>query len=156
MIAAAGGVVLGEANRAALRASGAHVVWLRADPDVLGRAGGTGDHRPCSTTTRRAPCAGCWNEREPLYREVADVGDRRRRAGRPRRWSTPSSLPSTTSRRVTVALGERSYDVVVGHGAVERAAHDAPAVGTPGGDRVAGRHPVRRRPRYADAALRDR
>src|SRR5438105_14944779 len=35
VIAAAGGAVLSETNRAALRDSGAKVVWLRADPVLL-------------------------------------------------------------------------------------------------------------------------
>ena len=35
VIAAAGGVLLREENRDALRRSSAKVVWLRADPDVL-------------------------------------------------------------------------------------------------------------------------
>ena len=46
VIAAAGGVVLREANRSALRAADALVVWLAADLDVLVDRAQTADHRP--------------------------------------------------------------------------------------------------------------
>lgn len=73
VIAAAGGVVLSPANRRALRAGSARVVWLSADPDVLvERVKGAG-HRPLldddAEGTLRRMCA----DREPLYREVADA-----------------------------------------------------------------------------------
>ncbi len=49
VVAAAGGVVLSEANRRRLRrvsADGGVVVWLRADPTVLAARVRPGDHRP--------------------------------------------------------------------------------------------------------------
>ena len=73
VIAAAGGVVLSEANRAALRASQARVVWLCADPANLVervRGGGHGpllDEDPAGTLQRM------FDQREALYREVADA-----------------------------------------------------------------------------------
>ncbi len=76
VIAAAGGVVLEAANRSALRRPGVRVVWLRADPHVLeGRleaAGGPG-HRPLLDGDPGAALRRLAAEREPLYREVADV-----------------------------------------------------------------------------------
>jgi 5-deoxy-5-amino-3-dehydroquinate synthase len=130
VIAAAGGVVLAEENRAALKAADAVVVWLDADVDVLAARAGTGDHRPLLDDDPLGAMQRMRTEREPLYREVADlVVDTTGRApdevadhvvalvtrsrGRPRDSVTGAGL-----RRVTVPLGERAYDVVVGHGAV--------------------------------------
>lgn len=76
VIAAAGGVVLAEANRQALRRPGVTVVWLRASVPVLLRrieaAGGPG-HRPLLDEDPEAALATLSAQREPLYREVADV-----------------------------------------------------------------------------------
>lgn len=73
VIAAAGGVVLSEANRAALATSGALVVWLVADVDVLVDRVRAGGHRPLldddpETTLRRM-----YDERASMYQEVADA-----------------------------------------------------------------------------------
>ena len=46
VIAAAGGVVLADRNRMALREADADVVWLQADPAVLVGRAMRGDHRP--------------------------------------------------------------------------------------------------------------
>jgi shikimate kinase len=76
VIAAAGGVVLDPANRRLIRAAsaaGGLTVWLRADPAVLAARATGGGHRPLldddplGTLTRLA------TQREPLYREVADL-----------------------------------------------------------------------------------
>jgi shikimate kinase len=74
VIAAAGGVVLAERNRQALKEQAGLVVWLRADPAVLAGRVGHHDHRPlldnddpAGTLVRLAA------ERTPLYAEVADV-----------------------------------------------------------------------------------
>lgn len=74
VVAAAGGVVLAEANRSSLRAAGT-VVWLRADPDVLlGRVeGGTDAHRPLLDDDAAAALARMAADREVLYRDVASV-----------------------------------------------------------------------------------
>ena len=73
VIAAAGGVVLREENRAALRAADALVVWLVADVDVLADRAITGDHRPLLEDDPLGALQRMREAREPLYREVADV-----------------------------------------------------------------------------------
>ncbi len=72
VIAAAGGVVLSEANRAALAASGARVVWLCATPALVARRTARGSHRPLLDGDRHGTLARMFAEREPLYRQVAD------------------------------------------------------------------------------------
>ena len=73
VIAAAGGVVLSAQNREALREADAVVVWLRADPRVLLGRVGRDDHRPLLDDDPAATLQQMEQEREPLYREVADV-----------------------------------------------------------------------------------
>ena len=72
MLAAAGGVVLAEDNRAALRASGAFVVWLRADPALLVRRVVGQEHRPLLDDDPAGTFAAMRAARDPLYGEVAD------------------------------------------------------------------------------------
>jgi shikimate kinase len=73
VIAAAGGVVLNDDNRAALADSDAHVVWLLADVDlVLGRVR-NGMHRPLLDGDAEGTLREMYEKREPLYREVADA-----------------------------------------------------------------------------------
>ena len=74
VIAAAGGVVLAERNRRALKEQAGLVIWLRADPAVLaGRVVVVEEgpvvvvSDPAGTLVRLA------TERTPLYAEVADV-----------------------------------------------------------------------------------
>ena len=72
VIAAAGGVVLDQDNRAAL-ARAATVVWLRAHPAVLaGRVAGGGDHRPLLAADPLGTLTRLAGERHHLYEEVAD------------------------------------------------------------------------------------
>ena len=73
VIAAAGGVVLRAENRAALRASGAKVVWLSADVDTLVVRVRNGEHRPALDGDPAGTLRSMYETREPLYREVADV-----------------------------------------------------------------------------------
>lgn len=73
VIAAAGGVVLRPGNRAALRASGARVVWLRADPTVLTERVRTGHHRPLLDGDVEGTLRRMFDDRNDLYREVADA-----------------------------------------------------------------------------------
>jgi shikimate kinase len=73
IIAAAGGVVLGAANRAALRQSGARVVWLCADPATLVERVKGGPHRPLLDADPAGTLQRMFEEREALYREVADA-----------------------------------------------------------------------------------
>ncbi|MGB9344957.1 MAG: shikimate kinase, partial [Ilumatobacteraceae bacterium] len=70
---AAGGVVLSEANRAILTSSDAHVVWLRADVDVLADRVRSGPHRPLLDDDPQGALRRLYEEREPLYQEVADA-----------------------------------------------------------------------------------
>lgn len=73
VIAAAGGVVLSDANRAALKAAHAKVVWLCADPLVLVDRVKSGGHRPLLDGDAQGTLLRMAADREPLYREVADV-----------------------------------------------------------------------------------
>jgi shikimate kinase len=74
VVAAAGGVVLAGANRAALRGAGT-VVWLQAAPRVLvGRVEAQADgHRPLLDDDAPAALAQMAADREALYREVASM-----------------------------------------------------------------------------------
>lgn len=71
VIAAAGGVVLAEANRRALRDSEAVVVWLQAQLDRLTERAVTGEHRPLLDDDPAGMLARMASEREALYAEVA-------------------------------------------------------------------------------------
>ncbi len=126
VIAAAGGVLMRPENREALQRSGALVVWLRADPAVLAVRATRGVHRPLLDGDPDAAMRRLLPEREPLYREAADVVidtdaldvD----AIADRIVEVASGI-----RRITVPLGDRAYDVVVGHGAVAALAGLLPA-----------------------------
>ena len=159
VIAAAGGVVLREENRAALRRVGRSGRLAAGRPDVLAERATRGGHRPLlddDPAGSHAPAAARARAAVPRGRR------RRRRHRRPvaerRRRRASSSWPVDD-----VAPGARcrsasaSYDVVVGHGAVAALRTSAAGDGPPGGDRHAGRRS--RSPstsRLADAALRDR
>jgi shikimate kinase len=71
VVAAPGGVVLDPAVRAALRA--AFAVWLRADPAVLARRVGSGDHRPLLGDRPYEVLSTMARNRAALYEEVADA-----------------------------------------------------------------------------------
>lgn len=73
VIAAAGGVVLSERNRNALSATDAHVVWLLADVEVLIDRVRQGTHRPLLDDDPEATLRAMFDERGPLYQEVADA-----------------------------------------------------------------------------------
>lgn len=73
VIVAAGGVVLDERNRAALRESAARVVWLAGDVSTLAERVRRADHRPLLDGDPAAALARMGEQREPLYREVADA-----------------------------------------------------------------------------------
>ena len=74
VVATGGGVVVREANRALLRASG-HVVWLTADAETLWRRlqddERTADRRPALTVGGRAEVEEVLRVRESWYRECA-------------------------------------------------------------------------------------
>jgi len=73
VIAAAGGVVLREENRTALKQANARVVWLCASPDVLVGRAMSGGHRPLLDEDPAGTLQRMFREREDLYREVADA-----------------------------------------------------------------------------------
>jgi len=73
VIAAAGGIVLGERNRVALKASDAYVVWLLADVDVLLQRVRNGGHRPLLDDDPEGTLRRMFVQREALYREVASA-----------------------------------------------------------------------------------
>lgn len=73
ILAAAGGVVLAEGNRRALHDADALVVWLRAEPAVLAQRVVGQEHRPLLDEDPAGTLAAMHRQREPLYREVADM-----------------------------------------------------------------------------------
>lgn len=73
VIAGAGGVVLSQANRDALKAAGARVVWLCADPATLVERVQGGGHRPLLDEDPAGTLQRMFRDREALYREVADA-----------------------------------------------------------------------------------
>lgn len=73
VIAAAGGVVLRPDNRAVLRERAGKVVWLSAPLDVLLARVRHGKHRPVLDQDPEATLVRLEQERDPLYREVADA-----------------------------------------------------------------------------------
>jgi len=73
VIAAAGGVVLSERNRAALAGAEAHVVWLLADVEVLLDRVRNGPHRPLLDDDPEATLRRMYDDRAVLYQEVADA-----------------------------------------------------------------------------------
>jgi shikimate kinase len=73
VIAAAGGVVLRDENRTALKNSNAKVVWLCATPAVLIERVTSGAHRPLLDGDPAGTLQRMHETRDPLYREVADV-----------------------------------------------------------------------------------
>lgn len=73
VIATGGGVVLRPENRRRLAAR-ATVVWLRADPDqLLERLGPGAPERPLLSAGPAMALRNMAHERDPLYREVADL-----------------------------------------------------------------------------------
>jgi 5-deoxy-5-amino-3-dehydroquinate synthase len=117
VIAAAGGVVLREENRNALKAADAFIAWLVADVNVLVERAGRGDHRPLLDQDPKATMLQMRRDREPLYREVADVVVDT--TGRPPDDVAEDILAKAFAepRTVRVPLGDRAYDVLVGRGA---------------------------------------
>ena len=73
VIAAAGGVVLSQANRDALNGPEARVVWLRSEVEVLLDRVRSGGHRPLLDDDPEATLRRLYDERAPLYQAVADA-----------------------------------------------------------------------------------
>ncbi len=73
IIAAAGGVVLRDENRAALKNANAKVVWLCATPKLLVERAASGGHRPLLDDDPAGTLQRMHDQRHELYREVADA-----------------------------------------------------------------------------------
>lgn len=73
VIAGAGGVVLQEANREALRRLAGRVVWLRAEPATLLSRVMRSGHRPLLDDDPAGTLSRMHRDREALYRDVADL-----------------------------------------------------------------------------------
>ncbi len=73
VIAAAGGVVLRDENRAALKGANAKVVWLCATPEILVERVMSSGHRPLLDDDPAGTLQRMYETRQSLYREVADV-----------------------------------------------------------------------------------
>jgi shikimate kinase len=73
VIAAAGGIVLRAENREMLRTDTACVVWLLAGVDVLLDRVRNGMHRPLLDADPEGTLTAMFDQREELYREVADA-----------------------------------------------------------------------------------
>lgn len=96
VLATGGGAILWEENRALLRARGT-VVYLDADIDTLAERTRRDRNRPLlQTENRRARLAEIMHEREPLYRQQADVI-----------IPTSRRSPATVARRIAAALQAR-------------------------------------------------
>jgi shikimate kinase len=72
IVAAAAGVVLDHSLRDELRRAGL-VVWLHAPPAVLADRAERGSHRPWLDADAAGWLAATAREREPFYRDVADL-----------------------------------------------------------------------------------
>ncbi|HVF75066.1 MAG TPA: shikimate kinase [Acidimicrobiales bacterium] len=72
VVSAGGGVVLDPDNRKCLRDHG-FTVWLRAEVETMAARVGTGAGRPLLGDDPEAAIRRLYPEREPLYREVADL-----------------------------------------------------------------------------------
>lgn len=72
VVSVAGGAVLDPVNRQTIRGGGT-VVWLRAEVETLAARVGTGAGRPLLGDDPAAALARLYEERRPLYAEMADV-----------------------------------------------------------------------------------
>jgi shikimate kinase / 3-dehydroquinate synthase len=123
VLATGGGAFADDRTRAAIRRSGAISVWLRCRLPVLMRRVAGRDHRPMFLNADPAEVLQrLMTARHPLYAEADLViqctdespdSTTRRVQEALEGWTPPARLP--------VTLGERSYDIVVGEGLLERA-----------------------------------
>ena len=72
VVSVAGGAVLDAGNRRLIRTAGL-VVWLRAEVATLVERVGTGEGRPLLTEGPAAAMRRLWEERAPLYSELAEL-----------------------------------------------------------------------------------
>lgn len=73
VLASGGGAVVSPDNRRLLQQAGVRTVWLRAQPTTLGQRVGNGHGRPLLEDDPVGNVARLQTERDPLYREVADL-----------------------------------------------------------------------------------
>ena len=135
VIATGGGVVETAACRETLagaRRAGARVVWLRAAVSTMVERTARSNNRPLLEGDREATLARLSERRRDLYAQVSDVeidtdGKSVARIVREVMNSQPRPTASGERHRVRVELAERSYDVVVGAGAVAELSSLIPA-----------------------------
>jgi shikimate kinase len=72
VVSVAGGAVLDPDNRSAIRTGGS-VVWLRAEVATLAARVGAGEGRPLLGDDPAAALARLYEDRRPLYAELADL-----------------------------------------------------------------------------------
>jgi 5-deoxy-5-amino-3-dehydroquinate synthase len=127
VIAAGGGVVVRPENRDRLRRTPGRVIYLHADPVFLASRVTRKDHRPLldgddpTAVLRRLA-----DERDGWYREVADAvidvqahyASHEKPNAKDRIAAEIVSLERSLT-AVAVPLGDRTYDVLVGAGAIE-------------------------------------
>lgn len=125
VVAVAGGAVLDPQNRSLLqraRQGGAHVVWLRAQPHTLAARVGSGSGRPLLAGSPQGALAHLEMERRPYYEELAgcvvDVDDLEASAVADLVIGKLSRTAAFGRRAITVELGQSSYLVHVGRGAL--------------------------------------
>ncbi len=135
VIATGGGAVETAACRdmlATARSGGARIVWLSASVATMVERTGRSNNRPLLDGDREATLATLAERRHPLYESVSDIqidtdGKSLQRIVREVMNAQPRDPSDGTHERVRVALGERSYDVVVGAGAIGELASVIPA-----------------------------
>lgn len=135
VIATGGGVVESASCRDALllaRRAGAKVVWLSATVATMAERTGRSNSRPLLEGDREANLARLLARRRDFYDEVSDVkidtdGKPVTRIVREVMNAAPQAHTPAGGRRVRVDLGERSYDVAVGAGAISELASMIPA-----------------------------
>lgn len=134
VIATGGGMVETAACREALlrsRQAGARIVWLSATVAIMAERTGRSNNRPLLAGDREANLAQLLDRRRGFYEEVSDTkidtdGKPVTRIVREVMNAAPRAWAPAGGRRVRVALGERSYDVAVGSGAISQLASMIP------------------------------
>lgn len=135
VIATGGGVVETDECRETLlrlRRAGARVVWLAATIATMAERTGRSNNRPLLTGDRESTLERLLDRRRGFYEEVSDAkidtdGKSVARIVREVMKAVSQTSAPAGGRRVRVALGERSYDVAVGAGAISQLSSMIPA-----------------------------
>ena len=135
VIAAGGGVVVRQENRERLRRAPARVIYLHADPAFLASRVTRKDHRPLlDGDDPAAALKRLADARDGWYREVADavidVQLHYASHDKPKAKDRIAAEIVSLERGITavcVSLGDRTYDVLVGAGAIEHLGSLLPA-----------------------------